>query len=352
MLPYWLLFALTSLPAAFVRGDIRERNTRWGAALLAIFITLMIGLRYDVGGDWLAYVDIFDEAQYIPFNELLLTRADAGYELLNKIVIWAGLDVWAVNLVCAALFTWGLFRFSFKLPNPWLAIAVAAPYLITVVAMGYTRQGVAIGLVMLGMAAVTERSFVRFAFWTLVAASFHKSAMIMLPVVALSYGQNRLLVIAAGAIFTVLGYYLFVANLIGLMAANYADYESQGAAVRLVMNAVPAVLFFMIRKRLPIDASERAMWRNMALLALASAILVFQVQSTTALDRLGLYLIPLQLFVFSWIPSIFSEKGEPDRKLAILIVAYSAVVLFVWLTYASHAQFWLPYRLYPFFGGG
>jgi hypothetical protein len=168
----------------------------------------------------------------------------------------------------------------------------------------------------------------------------------------LSYGRNRLLVIVAGAIFTYLGYSLFVANLLDRLTTNYADYESQGAAVRLVMNAVPATLFFLIRMRLPIDVSERTMWRNLALLALASAILVFEVESTTALDRLGLYLIPLQLFVFSWIPSVFSEDGAPDRKLAILVIIYSAVVLFVWLTYAAHAEYWLPYRLWPFFHEG
>jgi hypothetical protein len=29
------------------------------------------------------------------------------------------------------------------------------------------------------------------------------------------------------------------------------------------------------------------------------------------------------------------------------VVAYSAAVLFTWLTFAVHAQYWVPYRFYP-----
>ena len=350
MFPYWLLFAITAVPAALARGDDPGRSSRWGAWLLAILIILMIGLRYEVGGDWIPYLDIFSEARFIPFEDLLLTRADVGFELLNKIVIWLGLDIWAVNLVCAIIFPWGLFRFCFRLPNPWLALAAAAPYLIIVVGMGYTRQGVAIALAMVGMTAISERSFLRFIFWTLLAATFHKSAVILIPIVGMAYAHNRLLVVGSAVLFTLLGYYLFVANLIGTMVVNYADYESQGAGVRLAMNAVPAALFLLFRNRFPLTPSERSMWRNFAILALVSAGLVFWLQSTTALDRLGLYLIPLQLFVFSWLPSIFSENGQPDRKLAFLVIAYSAVVLYVWINYASHAEFWLPYKVWPFLG--
>jgi hypothetical protein len=81
-------------------------------------------------------------------------------------------------------------------------------------------------------------------------------------------------------------------------------------------------------------------------------VLIFEIQATTALDRLALYLIPLQLFVFGWLPSTFSQDGRPDRKLAIAVVIYSAAVLFVWLTYADNAQYWLPYQMYSLWGNG
>jgi hypothetical protein len=30
------------------------------------------------------------------------------------------------------------------------------------------------------------------------------------------------------------------------------------------------------------------------------------------------------------------------------VIAYSALVLFVWLNFAKHADYWLPYQFYPF----
>ena len=30
-----------------------------------------------------------------------------------------------------------------------------------------------------------------------------------------------------------------------------------------------------------------------------------------------------------------------------LIIGYSALVLFVWLNFAVHAEYWVPYEIYP-----
>jgi hypothetical protein len=31
----------------------------------------------------------------------------------------------------------------------------------------------------------------------------------------------------------------------------------------------------------------------------------------------------------------------------LLVIGYSALVLFTWLNFAVHAKYWVPYRLYP-----
>lgn len=350
MFLYWLLFTLTAIPAMVTRGRWQDRRARFGAAVLALIITLFVGMRYEVGGDWKSYLEIFDEVRYLPLSDILTYRADPGFTALNKLVLWAGFQYWAVNLVCAMIFTWSLFRFSFRLPNPWLAIAVATPYFVIVVAMGYTRQAVAIGLVMVALTAVAEHSFGRFIFWTILAATFHKSAVIVIPIVGMSYARSRLFVWAFAAIFTALGYYFFVSYRFDTLVANYSDYESQGAAIRVLMNALPAGIYLLTMKRYPLPRSEKVTWRNFSIISIASLVLIFEIQATTALDRLALYLIPLQLFVFGWLPSTFTQDGRPDRKLAIAVVVYSAAVLFVWLNYADNAQYWIPYQVYPLLG--
>jgi len=353
MYPYWLLYGVAAIPAMIASGRPDERKNVWGAMVLALLIILFVGLRYEVGGDWVSYIEIFQEIRYTDVGELLTSRADVGFAMLNKFVLWLGADYWLVNLICAIIFTIGLFRFALHLPNPWLAIAVAIPYLVIVVGMGYTRQAVALGLIMIGLVAIAERSFPRFLFWSLFAITFHRTALIIIPIAGMAYAQNRLVVLISATVFTIAAYYFFLASLLELLLTNYVDaeYQSSGALVRALMNLVPAILYLLTMRQFPIDESARKLWRNFAILSILTVLLVLVFASTTIVDRLALYLIPLQLFVFSWLPSIFSQSGRPDRKLVVAILAYSAVVLYVWLFFAAHSSEWLPYRVFPVFPG-
>ena len=76
--------------------------------------------------------------------------------LLNWFAGQNELGIWFVNTICGGIFSYGLIAFARSQPRPWLALAVAVPYLIIVVAMGYTRQAAAIGFVMLGLSALAK----------------------------------------------------------------------------------------------------------------------------------------------------------------------------------------------------
>jgi hypothetical protein len=84
-------------------------------------------------------------------------------------------------------------------------------------------------------------------------------------------------------------------------------------------------------------------------MALAAAIGLFTVASSTAVDRLALYLIPLQLFVGSRLPDtrLFGINASQWNQMLIL---FSLAVLLVWLLFAGNSHAWLPYRnlLLPF----
>jgi hypothetical protein len=111
------------------------------------------------------------------------------------------------------------------------------------------------------------------------------------------------------------------------------------------MNAVPAVILIVFRDRLFYTQAEKKLWLWMAIFSLVTVPLI--TVSSTAVDRIALYFIPIQLFVFSRIPFLVKRLG--DRQLLVAgVVAYYALVQFVWLNYAAHALYWLPYRNYLF----
>lgn len=103
-----------------------------------------------------------------------LGHTDPGYALVNWEVGRMGLRIWAVNLICASIFTVGLLSLCRLQPKPLLAVLVAVPYLVIVVAMGYTRQSAAIGFLMLGLSQYVRRATFRMLISLLLAASFHK----------------------------------------------------------------------------------------------------------------------------------------------------------------------------------
>lgn len=350
MLIYWFIFLLPAF-AAFQEPEARSLRLRPRPSLVAmmLLLALLIGFRYEVGGDWISYVWYLDRAQELTLWEVFKDR-DPGYVLLNWIAAQTVNEVWTVNLFCGLIFAYGLVSFARVQPRPWLALVVAVPYLIMVVAMGYSRQAVAIGLVMRGLASLERnRSAIKFVVWVALAASFHKTAMMLVPLAALSSGRGRLWTAAWVLGATVLLYFLFLDDSVDSLVKGYLEsgYQSQGAAIRVFMNAVPAAIFLLLRRRFSLDPGARRLWTNMALVALSFIVFLVVSPSSTAVDRMALYMIPLQLFVLSRLPDAFPHFGRGINPVALAVIAYSAAAQFVWLNFAAHAQYWLPYRFFP-----
>jgi hypothetical protein len=251
-----------------------------------------------------------------------------------------------VNCCCGLIFSWGLIRFARRQTNPWLAVVIGIPYLVIVIAMGYSRQGVAIGLVLAGLSVLDRSSVIRFGGYVLAAAAFHKSAIVVLPLVALASSRNRVVTVALMLTLGILLYIFLVRGQLDRLLLVYVEaaYESQGAAIRVAMNLPPAILYLMFQNRFEPEGTTRKLWRNFSLAAVATLILLQLVQSSTAVDRLALYLIPLQLYVFSRLPEAFPTRGKPNAMILVLLIGYSALIQFVWLNFAAHAELWLPYQ--------
>lgn len=347
MFPYWLLFAYFAAGALLSDNTSRSRGRTspiFGAGI--IFVALMIGLRFEVGADWPTYKLLYSYAGLADLSRALAI-GDPGFQFVNWAVRQTDVEIWLVNLICSGLFTWGLFRFAQAQPSPWLAIVVAVPYLIVVVAMGYTRQAAAIGILMAGLAAVHRgASTFRFIIYVAFAALFHKTAVVALPLVVLASERNRLFNVLIGIIGSYFLYTSFLADSVERFVRNYieAEYSSQGAAIRVAMSIVPATLFLLFQRQLGFSDRERRIWFLHSLAAFALLVLLLVLPSSTAVDRLALYIMPLQMAVLSRVPNVVGS-----RQGTVLVVLYSLAIQFVWLNFATHAEFWLPYKLYPLF---
>lgn len=339
LLPAWGILAPRRLPAA-------QARLVW--LLVGGLFALLMGLRHEVGADWSTYFDQFNRAQYLNLQEALNDYGDPGYYGLGWLLAQFGADVHALNVVCAAILAWGTVAFARRQPAPWLALFAAVPYLLIVVGMGYTRQSAAIGCAMLGLIALGDGRGRQFVVWVLLAATFHKTAVLLLPIAALSATRNRTWTLVWVGAVSVIGAWLFIYDTSDTLYNNYVEsdyaFASQGAGIRVAMNVFPAILYLLLRRRLAGNEQERKLWIWLSLLAVLCVPLLSL--SPTAVDRMALYLIPIQLIVFGRLTAL--ARTVKSRTFVVLaVMGYYSAVQFVWLNFAQTAFAWLPYHIYP-----
>ena len=348
MLVYWalfLFFAVGTFAETGRKPDFAAQRPLWIVGGLLIF--LMIGFRYEVGADWQTYEFIFSYAGYADFDRVI-EIGDPGFQALNWLVQQLGGEIVWVNAVCALLFTWGLFRLARLQPDPWLAILVAVPYMV-IVASNYTRQAAALGIVMAGLSALGRGgSLMRFVGYVTVAALFHRTAIAVLPLVIFSRPRNRFLSSLGGIAAFIALFDMFLASSMETFVENYieVEYSSQGAAIRVAMVVLAATLFLLRRRQFAFPPSDDRVWFYFSLASFGALAALAVTPSSTAIDRLSLYLMPLQVVVLSRLPFVYASRQLGTA----LVVAYCFAVQFVWLNFAVHAKYWIPYQFYPLFG--
>ncbi|QJT35325.1 EpsG family protein [Aeromonas media] len=312
--------------------------------LKAVFLALvlMIGFRHHVGGDWGNYQAIYDGLTHANWQQAMVAT-EPGYGLINWLAHQFGFTVHFVNFCCALIFVWGLSRLCLSQPQPWFALLISIPYLVSAVAMGYTRQSAAIGLMMVGLTVLIEHKPWQFFFLIFCAALFHKSAVVALMLIPLALPQLRLgKLFLIGVFVSSVGLFLVMDRLGGMWDLYVTQgMESDGGLVRVLLNSFPAIFFLIFRdkwrQRWP-KTYSLVLWLSIAALVL----LPLQFIASTAVDRLSLYIIPLQLLVLSQLPLFFT--GTVKYLVLFGVICFYSAVYLVWLNFSDWAQCcWIPY---------
>ena len=351
MWAYWLLF-LVPAGIAFspIRVDKNVNNILW--IIFGVLGVLLIGLRYQVGGDWPAYLVYFELANSYDLGKALMVGSGnaSAYMLLNVIVAKMGLNIYAVNLFCGAIVMVGLIKYCLKQPLPWIALAVAIPYFVCCVGMGYTRQAVAAGFLFWGLSILRVGNEPKFFGLILLGSLFHLSLLVTMPLLMLVRKKFYWWYIPLFGLFIVGLYSLF--NSLDLLRYYALIYEytvsrhSVGGEIRVYMTVLPVLLslFFWQRiKRISPDDYEIIKWMAIISIVCIPALSI----STTLVDRFALYLIPLQVAL--WPRLIAVQRTTLNRSVwASMTIFYYGLVLFVWFNFAVTRHEWVPYRMWPF----
>lgn len=349
MIIYWLLFAFPALMALGypVAGERLRADAAQALALLAFVLAyaLLAGLRHETGGDWNTYDIIFEDIRTDTLG-YALTATDPLFGFINWVSAQLGTGVYMVNAVCAWVLGYGVVKVAVRLRDPWLAILMAVPYLLIVVGLGYVRQSAAIGMVLIAIASFDQSRPVRTVFYLLVAMAFHSTAVVAFPLFAYALTSRYKILAVLFALIGALAFVTVLAPRLETFEAGYldAEYESGGALTRLVMSLVPSALLLLRWKHFGASERVRSVWVLIAVanfLCLAALILT---PSSTAVDRIALFFSVAQMGVMGEFRDLVPLPDRFAVAVRLILIGVAASVQVVWLVFATHAEYWVPYE--------
>jgi hypothetical protein len=349
---YLVLYVALILSVLMAAG--RSPSTRALVGVWATFLLVFVGLRRWVGCDFTSYMHIWKFIQFTDANEAIQVT-EPGFAVLTLLLQYMELEYYTVNLVAAAVFMFGLKKFAHRHPNPLAIIALSFPILIIHLAMSGVRQAIAIGFIMLAIGAFLDRRRLAFLLFVLLAASFHYSALLFLPLLAAINRSPSLHGLALA--------YLVAVGLISYAApASVEVYQTRylvadgagpvatGGPVRALLVTVAGLLFFCLLRR-PWQQKFPSDYNLTRFLAVFTMLLLpISAVSTVIGDRVAYYLMPTQLAIFARVPYL----GLPPSLSRLVSVAPYLLLLgflIAWL-YASPLVevCYLPYDNYLFGG--
>ena len=256
-------------------GGPRRPWPAWQAWLIGIALTLFIGLRHEVGGDWFSYIPYLTRAEGIPLAEAI-AMGDPGYNTLNWLFAGNALGIYGVNMVSGHLFSW----LSFVLQGSTLpagALLCRSLHGDWWWLWATAVRGLPWDSSCPACLPWREADCGTFC-WLGAAASFHSTALVMLLFVFPAVrGRTIVMRLLRLMILLIVGAALVQTFLIAhveMLVAGYieVEYQSQGAAIRVAMNLLPGLMLLLWPKRFDFTEQQLRLWRAIAITAFGCAL--------------------------------------------------------------------------------
>lgn len=312
-----------------------------------ILIVIFVGLRNNVGMDWNNYLWMIQRANFGGWLQSLAV-AEPGYATLLFISGKMGWGIYGAYTMGTIIFTAGLFKYARTTPYPWIALAVAFPYLITVIAMSGARQAVAIGVLFWLFGQWYNTSLLYRAGLILLATSFHASAIVFLLLITSDMQIRKpIRIIVFLFIVIIVGFGILRSSSFDFYQAAYISggdsssrVESGGAMFHVILNAGPAALAMVLGA----SVKNRLLPDKLHLkLAYASLLMIpVALVASTVASRFSVYLFPVSMMTVSSFPNL-SKNSDQRVLFKAMIGIFYAFVLFLWLGYATNAHAWRNY---------
>ena len=354
LLPFFILSILTVLEDSNRLKSLLKNKFFY--FLIALFFIIFIGLRSEIGCDWLRYKEMIDELSSTNFSDILINNFVSGpnyviKELGHVIITLVSGNIYILNLIYALIFVAPLFYYCSKLKRVYLSLLIAYPYYIVVVGMGPIRQAACISILMLSIILVSKNKYLYHFFLTTFALLIHQfsilfNCFLLLPKVPKIF-KEKLSKTYIAAFIVVIALVLYSSPSYIIRIYYYLTIpqellgEAKGAIYIWLINFLPSLIFLLNMRKFNFNPYFNKIFTIFSIFEVVMLPLVF-FKSVVAY-RLLLYLFPSTIYITSYIPDIKIFKIK-SSYLVNSIIFISFLSFIFWLKFAFHSECWLPYK--------
>ena len=316
---------------------------------LIFFLSIFIGLRFEIGGDWDIYKNFFlhfnDKNNELNFSDYL--NHGVIFVFINKIAYYLGIQFVGVNLLLALIFMHSLSNFIKDSDNRWLALAISVPIIILILAMGYMRQGLAFAFSLYLIKNLENKKLSLAYIYLIFAILSHKSAIILSIFILfyVIYYRKYFQLVALILIPTFFALLFFdkFSHLFYFYVGSGQHMLALGSVPRSLLLVIVAALFFILKNKY-LDMTNYQFFFYKWMSYLIIIMFPFAVIASVATDRMLLYLYSLKLALISFA----KLKNVKINIIIFILVSIYFFYLLVWSFYGVNSLSWLPYNFLDF----
>lgn len=331
---------------------------------VAIIFSLVLGLRYNVGVDYMAYLGRYTGVNIIDSRE----SVEIGYELLNNILQFLGAHyAWLFIIVCfLQLYP---ILLSMRRDSHALGVISIMMFLTSYVffILNGMRQAIAFAFIWYGLQYILTKSFKKYLLCVLLATSFHKSAIIFIP---FYFFLNRfrmlspsiqLIILFSSFIYgSIIQVYLWdilpvfseiilgqEVNDIQLLNFQHVGWNEDGrgyaAYMWLILNCIVIILY---RKLKDFSIARNQMfdiYYNMYFIGTIMSNIV----GSTYMSRLNVYFENYRIVIYAYLSLFLFYNLKKNMKLshlAYFAFLWISLILFYYVAISKGAGLCAPYQ--------
>ncbi len=332
-----------------------NQKSDWGLKLSFVMVFLFLGLRYNFGNDYEAYMEIFNRVKENPdiaFDQKMYIFYEPGWMILNW--VFKSVGFFGMTMTIAffySIIVYKLIKKNIPYQYYWLAVffVVFNPGFLLVQSTAM-RQMVAILIFLLSINYIYNKRILAFIICILFAATFHYSSLTLLIFAPFLFDNRRVSLLYGTTLFSV---YLFLflfgslmatyfGQLVSIFSERYESYSDKGTANSGLGFLFYSSLFILTLNLDKLQDKRIALFFKLAIVYFMLMPFTLIVEMTS---RIGMYFSPAVVIVY---PFIFKKlKSNISKSFFLPIIMIFTMYQFFQFFYSvTYKDYFMEYHTF------